>query len=121
MKFFLESRGINFSYHPTPKITIKSPLEGLTNIIDIENKTIEDQYNILYNLQRIIAQMERSLFSTPTITIKNRRDDGNASVIQYTPADKKISIIYTNYKINIVNVNGIYAINSKQTIIDKQL
>ena len=113
MKAFLESRGINFSYHPTPKITIKSPLEGLTNIIDIENKTIEEQYNILYNLQRIISQIERSLFSTPTITIKNRRDGGDASVIQYTPADKRISIIYTNYKINIVNVNGIYAINSQ--------
>ncbi|MDE6142180.1 MAG: hypothetical protein K2G03_06210, partial [Bacilli bacterium] len=115
MKHFLEEHGVDFNYSPSPKITISATMEGLKTLIKDKNKSIEEQDINCQNLQNIITSIDSILSPTPHITIKKRTDQNTINEdmpkIYYTPAEKKISIQKTNYKINIVSINDSYAVN----------
>lgn len=111
IKTFLESRGVNFNYSQAPRITIKTPLDGLKDMANELNQTI-DFDNLLQN----IVKIDESMSSKATITIRNRNGVKNFDekpAINYIPKDKKIIIQGYNYKINIISFNDRYIINTE--------
>ena len=110
MKLFLESRGVSFNYSSAPRITINTPLDGI-KYMNSELNQAADFSNLLHN----ISEIDKAMSSKSTITIHNRSGVisplNEKSVINYVPADKKIVITRTNYKINIISVNEHYVIN----------
>ncbi|MCM1053455.1 MAG: hypothetical protein NC483_05730 [Ruminococcus sp.] len=115
VKTLLECCGFNFNYSSSLKITIKTPMDGLKTLINDANQILDKQ-PCLVNLSHIISEVDKSTNSTPLITILNRSDKPESSrekeKIFYTPDDKKITILSTNYRINIIAFNDNFAINT---------
>ncbi len=120
MKTILENHGVDFNYHPAPRITINTTMEGLKILIKDTNKSVDEQNINFQNLQNIISSVDSVLSSTPQITIINKRTEKNTKAedkpkIYFIPKEKKITIQKTNYKINITSVNDAYAVNVETT------